>query len=158
MALAIVAAVTTGAGAAGCAKGPLPASLAGDWAARLPVTVRTRQPRGGYRFTTDTVAIAFVLAADGEARGTVGGAVVENAYVVRNRGPLGRKLHLATDFQLSGRLQGALFAGDSVPTLDVLAPFDLRGDTLVGTLFQKVAMGMVPMADLRLLRASLGHP
>ncbi len=147
---ALVAAVLA-APAAACAKGPLPPAIAGAWTAHQPVSVRLRAPRGRYRFVSDTVAIRLLLAADGEARGDVGGAVLENAYVLRGRGAIGRALHMGADFQLSGRLQGAVFAADSAPTLDVVAAFDLRGDTLAGTLFQKVAMGLVPMVELRLL-------
>ena len=135
-----------------CRGGPLPASLAGTWTGRDKVGVRVQDPRGGPRFVSDTVAISLTIDADGRAKGYVGGAVLENAYVVRNRGWFGRRLHIGTDFRLEGRLQGHLFAADPIPTKDVLAPFDLRGDTLAGGLAQRVRMGIYPMVLLRLPR------
>ncbi len=135
-----------------CGGGPPPPSLSGTWTGRQAVSVRVRDARGAYRFPADTVAISLTIGAGGRAEGSAGGAILEDAYVLRNRGWLGRRLHVATDFQLSGRLQGAIFAGDPLPTVDVSAAFDLAGDTLVGTLFQRVAMGMVPMVSLRLVR------
>jgi hypothetical protein len=135
-----------------CGGGPPPATLAGTWAGKQAVSVRVRDPRGGYRFPTDTVAISLTIGPGGRTAGYAGAAILESAYVLRNRGWLGRRLHIASDFQLSGRLQGVIFAGDPLPTVDVSAAFNVSGDTLEGTLFQRVAMGAVPMVNLRLVR------
>ena len=108
------------------------------------MTVRVRQPRGPNRFVSDTVAIEISVRADGSVDGRVGGATLVGAYVLRNRGRF--------DFRLEGRLQGTLFSGDPIPTMDIHAPFGVVGDTLAGSLFQQGGMSVYPMVDFRLAR------
>ena len=138
--------------AASCTRWSVPAPLVGTWSGRQKVTVRVRQARGGYRFVSDMVAIALSVRADGSVEGQVGGATLVNAYVLKNRGSFGRLIHIATDFRIEGRLQGALFAKDPIPTMDIHAPLGVVGDTLAGSLFQQSGMGVFPMVDLRLAR------
>jgi len=137
---------------ASCTRWSVPASLVGTWSGTQKVTVRVKQPRGPNRFVSDTVGITISVHADGSVEGRVGGATMVGAYVLRNRGWLGKALRFATDFRLEGRLQGAVFAEDPVPTMDVRAPFGVVGDTLAGTLFQQSGMGVYPMVDFRLAR------
>ena len=131
--------------AASCTRWSVPASLVGTWSGTQEVTVRVRQPRGPNRFVSDTVAIALSIRADGSVEGHVGGATLAGAYVLKNRGRF--------DFRLEGRLQGALFAADPVPTMDIHAPCGVVNDTLAGSLFQQSGMGVYPMADFRLARS-----
>jgi hypothetical protein len=138
--------------AVSCAPWSVPPSLVGTWTGTQQVTVRVRQPRGASGFVSDTVAIALTIRADGSVAGRVGGTELVNSYVLQNRGWFGRLIHVATDYRIEGRLQGALFAADPVPTKDVRAPFDVRGDSLIGSLFQLSGMGVYPMVDLRLAR------
>ena len=133
-----------------CMPWAVPAPLVGTWTGTQKVTVHVREARGPDRFVSDTVAITVSIRADGSVEGRVGGATLVGAYVLQNRGWLGRALHFATDFRLEGRLQDAAFGGDPIPTMDVRAPFGLVGDTLDGTLFQRSGMGVYPMAGLRL--------
>jgi hypothetical protein len=142
--------------AASCKPWVVPASLVGTWTGRQAVTVRVRSERGSSRFVSDTVAIVLSVRADGSVGGRIGRATLENAYVLQNRGWLGRALHFATDFRLEGRLQDAVFAGDPIPTMDIRAPFGLVGDTLAGTVFQRSGMGVYPMVELRLARDTAG--
>jgi hypothetical protein len=135
-----------------CAPWAPPASLVGTWSRTQVVGVRVRQPRGPYRFVSDTVAITIGIRADGSVEGRVGGATLLGAYVLKNRGWFGRAMHIGTDFRLEGRLQGSIFAADPVPTMDIHAPFSLVGDTLAGTLFQQSGMGVFPMVELRLVK------
>jgi hypothetical protein len=130
--------------AASCTRWSVPSSLVGTWSGTQKVTVRVGQPRGPNRFVSDTVAIALSVRADGSVEGHVGGATLAGAYVLRNRGRF--------DFRLEGRLQGALFSGDPIPTMDIHAPFGVANDTLAGSLFQQSGMGVYPMVDFRLTR------
>jgi len=127
-----------------CAPWSVPSSLVGTWSGTQKVTVRVRQPRGPNRFVSDTVTIALSVRADGSVEGHVGGATLAGAYVLRNRGRF--------DFRLEGRLQGALFSGDPIPTMDIHAPFGVVNDTLAGSLFQQSGMGVYPMVDFRLAK------
>ena len=102
--------------------------------------------------------VTLTVRADGSVEGSVGGATLAEAYVLKNRGAVGRAFHLATDFRLEGRLRGAVFTGDPHPTQDVRAPFGIAGDTLSGTLFQVTGIAVYPMARLRLLRPSRETP
>lgn len=135
-----------------CTRWTVPESLVGTWSGTQKVTVRVRQARGGFRFVSDTVAIALGVRADGSVEGRVGGATLVGSYVLKNRGWVGRLINVATDFRLEGRLQGALFPEDPIPTMDVHAPFGISGDTLTGSLFQQSGMGVYPMVDLHLAR------
>jgi hypothetical protein len=137
---------------ASCTRWAVPASLVGTWSGTQRVSVRVKQARGPSLFVSDTVAIAVTVHADGSVEGHVGGATLVGAYVLKNRGWFGRTLHFATDFRLEGRLQGALFAEDPIPTKDIHAPFDAASDSLAGTLFQAQGMGVYPMVELRLVR------
>jgi hypothetical protein len=141
-----------------CARWTVPASLVGTWSGVARAAVRVRQESGAAAFLTDTVPVALTIHADGSIEGHVGGATLVEAYVLQNRGPIGRAFHLATDFRLEGRLRGAIFPADPHPTQDVRAPFDVAGDTLAGTLFQVTGIAVYPMAPLRLLRPSRGTP
>jgi hypothetical protein len=138
--------------AAACTRWSVPAALVGTWSGTQKVTVRVRAERGGFRFVSDTAAIALTVHADGSVEGHVGGATFVEAYVLKNRGWFGRALHIATDYRLEGRLQGAAFAADPVPTKDVHGPCDAVADTLAGTLFQAQGMGVYPMVELRLTK------
>ena len=137
---------------AACARWTVPATLVGTWSGVVRASVRVRPESGPARFLTDTVAIALTVRADGSVEGRVGGATLAEAYVLQNRGAIGRAFHLATDFRLEGRLRGAIFPGDPHPTQDVRAPFDVAGDTLSGTLFQVTGIAVYPMTGLRLAK------
>jgi hypothetical protein len=134
-----------------CTRWSVPPSIVGTWTGTQRVLVRVRE-RGAFRFPSDTVPIAITIHADGSIVGRVGGAQFVESYVLKNRGWFGRLLHVATDYRISGRLQDPCFAADPVPTKDVGAPFDVKGDSLMGTLFQSSGMGVFPMVDLRLAR------
>ncbi len=145
-------------GATACARWTVPASLVGTWSGTERASVRVRPESGPAGFLTDTVPVTLTVHADGSVEGRVGGATLVEAYVLKNRGAVGRAFHLATDFRLEGRLRGAVFPGDPHPTQDVRAPFDVAGDTLAGTLFQVTGIAVYPMARLRLLRPSRETP
>jgi len=134
-----------------CTRWSVPPSIVGTWSGTQRVIARVRE-RGAFRFPSDTVPIAITIRADGSVVGRVGGAQFVESYVLRNRGWFGRLLHVATDYRMTGRLQDPCFAADPVPTREVSAPFDVRGDSLTGTLFQSSGMDLFPMVDLGLVR------
>lgn len=71
---------------------------------------------------------------DGRATGRVGEAVLNGARLTRNRGVLGRRLGLATDWILRGELAGPLVAAEGIVRNRVSIPLDFREDRWVGGL------------------------
>jgi hypothetical protein len=130
-----------------------PASLAGHWSAQPVVSVRSRPPGGGYQFTRNPVVIDLRVAEDGRVEGTVGGATLVDGALRRNRGWLGRMLHVKTDFIIRGRLEGPIFPGDTIREKRISAPFDLREGAMHGSLFHLVGIDLYPLvSDLDLRR------
>ena len=97
---------------------PAPARIQGVWHGEALVS------RIGAK-TNQALPVEFVIAADGRVSGTVGAAQLTNGIVAANRGELGRTLDLATDYIVRGELQGLVIEGESAPSLDVIAPFNL---------------------------------
>jgi hypothetical protein len=137
---------------ASCERWTVPASLVGTWSGLERASVRVRPENGPAGFLTDTVPVTITVHTDGSVEGHVGGATLVEAYVLKNRGAVGRAFNLATDFRLEGRLQGVIFPGDPHPTVDIRAPFNITGDALAGTLFQVTGIAVYPMAGLHLVR------
>jgi len=75
------------------------------------------------------------ISADGQVTGHIGGAELSGCSVAVNRGWLGRRLHLKTDFVLRGQLIGAVAPGSESGTHTISAPFNLDGSQLGGTVF-----------------------
>lgn len=97
--------------------------------------------------------------ADGSVTGTVGDAKLTNGHFQANRGWLGRKLNLATDFIVSGSLEGALVAAEGISRARVMIPLNFSegsfkgGVNTSGTLFGGKEKMPFSAADL-----TLSHP
>jgi hypothetical protein len=70
--------------------------------------------------------------ADGSVTGTVGDAKLTGGRFQQNRGWLGRKLNLATDFIIRGRLDGAIVATEGITRSSVMIPLNLSGGNFAG--------------------------
>ena len=129
----------------------VPQQLTGEWSARLKVTVRMKDANDDYIFISDTVAIAITVNADGTVDGICGGATFQGCVIAENRGWFGRMFNLATDYVITGKLIGKIFANDTLTDKIISAPFNVTGNVTAGSLFQKQGwIGIYPMADFAL--------
>jgi hypothetical protein len=76
--------------------------------------------------------ITMDIRADGSATGKVGDATVFKGRFERNRGWLGRKLNLATDYIIKGELGGPVVAAESIKQDSVSIPLNFKGGAFVG--------------------------
>ncbi len=72
------------------------------------------------------------IGADGSVVGTVGDARLEAGRFQQNRGWVGRKLNLATDYIITGNLSGAIVAAEGIDRSGVMIPLNLSGGNLKG--------------------------
>lgn len=69
---------------------------------------------------------------NGSVTGTVGDAILTNARLVRNRGWIGRKLRIKTDYIVQGRLTGAVIAAEGIHRSGVNIPLNFNGTVFKG--------------------------
>lgn len=70
--------------------------------------------------------------ADGSVTGTVGDAKLTEGRFQRNRGWLGRKLNLWSDYIITGGLSGAIVAAEGITRSGVKMPLNFSGDAFAG--------------------------
>ena len=70
--------------------------------------------------------------ADGSVTGTVGDAKLTEGRFESNRGWLGRKLHLFSDYIITGDLDGAIVAAENITRSSVKLPLNFRDGTFEG--------------------------
>lgn len=61
---------------------------------------------------------------DGRVSGRIGDAEISDGKISRNRGPLGRKLQLATDWIIRGNLVGAVVAAEGIQRTSFSMPLN----------------------------------
>jgi len=112
---------------AGC-RGPSepPAELVGPWQGDARVIVSW--------CAQERLTLELEIDAAGGVRGRVGDARLTHGRLCRNRGELGRRLELATDWIVLGDLDGPLVASDDIVRAGVKIPFDLVAGELRGGL------------------------
>lgn len=127
-----------------------PSEIAGAYQDSMKLTVRTRE-NGEWVFTqapNNHVFMQFTIAPDGKVEGKVGDAVFTQAECRINRGELGRKLNIKTDYLITGKLSGKIFPESPIDEMDISLPFNMEKGKLHGTLFQHGNHGVYPMAGL----------
>lgn len=125
-----------------------PAEIAGLYKDSMQLTLRTRE-NGKWIFTEATnnpVFMQLTISPEGKVQGKVGDAVFEEAICRTNRGNLGRKLHIKTDYLITGTLKGSIFPEAPVTDMEISLPFNLEAGNIHGTLFQHGNHGVYPMA------------
>jgi hypothetical protein len=101
-------------------------AMVGTWQGDARIVVAwCRQP---------TLPIAVEIAADGTVTGKVGDATLAHGRLAANRGALGRKLNLATDYIITGELTGPIVAAENITRKSVSIPLDFTGTTFTGGL------------------------
>ena len=76
--------------------------------------------------------VAVDIHADGSVTGKIGDATLIGGSFEANRGWLGRKLNLATDYIITGKLDGAIVAAEGITRDKIYIPLNLKDDTFVG--------------------------
>lgn len=132
-----------------CKQWEVPAALIGQWESKQKVTVRTKV-KGDYVFINapDSLLLQFAIDEHGNVTGHLGNAVLEDCKVLKNRGDLGKTLHLATDYVIKGELKGAIFPDDPYATKQISAPFDVINNKMNGSLFQMFGLDLFPMTGM----------
>ena len=130
-----------------CRQWEIPADLVGEWESRQKVKVRTKE-KGKFVFISapDSVLLKFTIMEDGTVKGNLGSAVFKNSRVRKNRGEIGKKLRLATDFVIKGELKGPVFPGDPNLNKIISIPFDESNGQMRGSIFQMYSIDLYPMS------------
>ncbi len=74
------------------------------------------------------------IQADGSVTGTVGDARLTEGRFLKNRGWLGRKLNMWSDYIITGRLDGPIVAAEGITRKRVMMPFNFDGGFIKGGL------------------------
>ena len=70
------------------------------------------------------LAVGIDIHPDGSVTGKIGDATLRKGRFTRNRGWLGRKLNLATDYIITGDLAGPIVAAEGITRASVKMPLD----------------------------------
>lgn len=128
--------------------------LPGKWTGAQPITVRYSSGFMNYTFvrSEDSIQSQIQIDESGFVTGKIGNASFNEAKVKKNRGAIGRKLNLATDYVIKGKLIGFTFAGDSIPEKEISIPLILENGYLKGDVFMNRGLGIYPMGSLNLIK------
>jgi hypothetical protein len=78
------------------------------------------------------LCVTLNIGDNGKVSGKIGDALLANGRLKKNRGSLGRKLKVKTDYIIVGDLQGTIIAAEGITRLHVKIPFNLSNGTLIG--------------------------
>jgi hypothetical protein len=118
----------------GCGASP-DQRLVGSWQGTNRFTGISYREAVDKKVAVQPVETVLVIATNGVVTGHIGGARLTNCVVAANRGWLGRKLHLASDFVIQGQIVGPVVSGSEGGTHNISAPFNLVGGQIRGTVF-----------------------
>ena len=105
-----------------------------------------------YTFVSDTAEISLIINDQGKVSGTLGGASFQECSVSKNRNELEKKLNMATDLVIKGKLIGYIFSKDTISEKKISIPFNSENNSATGTIFQKEGLDLFPMADFNLIK------
>ena len=128
--------------------------LQGDWKGSGEAKVRFVRGFGDYVFLSSgaPVLCSIRIETNGNVEGNLGTATFRACRIESNRGALGRFLNLATDFRISGKLEGPIFQGDTIQIKQISIPFTQIGDSLTGSIFHRDGNSLFPMAGFELVK------
>ena len=114
-------------------EAPLLGSWQGESMVRPPISF-TPPPADSPEQPEVVVDIDITIHEDASLTGTVGGAQLKNSVLKRNRGDLGRRLNVATDYIImDGYLDGPVIPGDEELLKDFTIPFNLVDGRMKGS-------------------------
>jgi hypothetical protein len=109
--------------------------LVGQWRQQARFTGIRYEEAVQKKVAAGDIEAVWRISADGLVTGHIGGAELSGCSVAVNRGWLGRRLHIKTDFVIRGQLIGAVAPGSESGTHTISVPFNLDGRQLGGTVF-----------------------
>jgi hypothetical protein len=124
LAVLIGAAAAAGAATVAAVDRVPDARLVGTWEGDAAIVVSWTTQR--------QLHVRLAVAPDGRVTGEVGDARLVDGRLRRNRGRLGRLLHVKTDYIVRGALTGAVIAAEGVTRDAVSIPFNRAGESLLG--------------------------
>jgi hypothetical protein len=98
--------------------------MVGRWDGNAKIVVSWCQQR--------VLPVSITLHANGSVTGRVGDAELTNGRFARNRGWLGRKLDVATDYIVKGDLKGAVVAAEEISRGGVTMPLNFADGGFTG--------------------------
>jgi hypothetical protein len=108
-------------------SGQLPdPAMIGTWSGDGQIVVNWTDQR--------SIHVRLVIVADGSVSGGVGDAQLTSARIARNRGAIGRFLHIKTDYIVSGELRGPVIASEHIQRDGVKMPLNWNGSEFTGAL------------------------
>ena len=113
-------------------------AFTGSWAAESIVTpAMVGHWEGSARILVSwchqtNLPVQVDIHADGSVSGTVGDAKLTEGRFQQNRGWLGRKLNLWSNYIITGGLSGAIVAAEGITRSGVKMPLNFSGDAFAG--------------------------
>lgn len=86
------------------------------------------------RGVQELTPVSITILPDGKIEGTAGAARLTRCVVKKNRGWLGKKLNIKTDYIIRGCLEGSVVSHDAGGMRKIAMPFSIRDGTLMGGL------------------------
>ncbi|MGJ8696181.1 MAG: hypothetical protein ACSHYF_07675 [Verrucomicrobiaceae bacterium] len=104
--------------------GKIAPEMTGSWSGEAKVIVDwVKQP---------SLPVAIEINQNGTVSGTIGDATLSEATLKPNRGAIGKKLNLATDFIITGNLRGPLIQSENITRDSVSIPLNFSTDRFTG--------------------------
>jgi hypothetical protein len=104
----------------------VPGEMVGTWSGEAQIVVNWTAQRG--------LRARLTIARDGQVSGAIGDAVLRNGRLERNRGPVGRMLHMKSDWIVRADLEGDVIHRESIRRERVTVPLDWMGDHFEGSI------------------------
>ena len=113
--------------AGGCQDKTIPPELVGKWigSARNTHITPTNAP----------MPISLFVSADGTVTGTLGTAIVKNGTIKKNRGKLGRRFNMKSDFLIYADLDGSLVSEKDIRYKGVFINMNVENGKIVAAGF-----------------------
>ena len=111
-----------------------PEELISTWFARAEVFAPFKKDEYPSRNPEDWIPISMTIHADGSVDGSIGNVRLSGCRIEKNRGWLGKKLNLKTDYIIrGGTLEGGIVAGDQERSRKFTIPFNIVDGRLKGS-------------------------
>jgi len=112
-----------------------PQMLVGTWRGNVEIFGPFKVEPYPSKAPEDHQDVVIAIESSGVATGRIGQAVFKNCIIRRNRGWLGRKLNLKTDFiVLGGYMEGKITPKDEGGRREFTIPFNIENGKLTGTI------------------------
>jgi len=115
---------------------PLVGTWYGECELSLPIVFNPNEVPEGVERTQQAVALTVIIHEDAVVDGTIGEATLQDSVLKQNRGELGRRLNIASDYIIiNGYLSGPIVPGqDDNELKSFTIPFDLVDKKIQGGL------------------------